>query len=680
MRFIEAGGLNAGDLGSLGINVKVPVLDRHSPLSYCIAQHIHWCLALHRGPETCYRTSLQHCYIMQGLPLFTELQTECIRCQKIRKKFVKQLMSPLSDHQLTVAPSHWATQMDLFGPVTLYVPGRERETRQNPVMTYKAWVLVLICPVTKLCNMQVCETSDASGILDGLTRMFCEAGVPKVLLCDDGSAVVKALRDVELDIRNLEHELITEHGTSFRIVPVSGHNMNGLVERAIRTIQDSLEECGLKKTKLHAVGLQTLCKLVENQFNNLPLGFKRSRDADNSELFRILTPNMLRHGRNNARSLEGPVRLPGSLTEMAQKVTDIYQAWFKIWSTVAVPKLAHRTKWFKPERSLEVEDIVYFQKDSSGLNSSWTTGMIDEVVTGDDDLVREVVIRYRNFSENFDRFTPRAARSCVRLHNMDDQNLADDLHELTRRLSLVHDGEELVGLLTGLGNDHSRQDGSDQSEPSLNNLNFTNYISSVTGPNTDDLARTGQSLAQTLPDGNHTTPRARSALTLSTEEEGATALPAQGVQTPVIVCNEPTDHTVQAHGCLASSRARSASPNPGQASNPVVATDLSLTPTSTKHPALAPALHTLPAPKPVGRPLPPHPRSKRAQAQCKQCCCISHHRLADHKLRRGIVPALACDVSDLKLTYVEQEAGKSADEFESLNQMIWSCELNLDKQ
>ena len=44
------------------------------------------------------------------------------------------------------------------------------------------------------------------------------------------------------------------------------------------------------------------------------------------------------------------------------------------------------------------------------------------------------------------------------------------------------------------------------------------------------------------------------------------------------------------------------------------------------------------------------------------------------------MPALACDVSDLKLTYVEQEAGKSADEFESLNQMIWSCELNLDKQ
>ena len=293
MRFIEAGGLDVGDLGALGINVRVPVLDRHGPLTYCIAQHVHWCMAVHRGPETCYRTSLQHCYIMQGLPLFTELQDECIRCKKIRKKFMQQLMSPLSDHQLTVAPPHWATQIDLFGPVTLYVPGRERETRNNPVMTYKSWVLVHMCPVTKLTNIQVCEVSNASGILDSLTRMFCESGVPKVLLCDDDSAVVKALREVELDIRDLEHKLTTEHGTSFKIVPVSGHNMNGLVERAIRTIQDTMEEAGLKKTKLTATGLQTFCKLVENQMNNLPLGFKKSRDADNSELYRILTPNMV---------------------------------------------------------------------------------------------------------------------------------------------------------------------------------------------------------------------------------------------------------------------------------------------------------------------------------------------------------------------------------------------------
>ena len=43
---------------------------------------------------------------------------------------------------------------------------------------------------------------------------------------------------------------------------------------------------------------------------------------------------------------------------MEQRVVDLYQAWFKVWSIAAVPKLAHRTKWFQPERNLELGDIV----------------------------------------------------------------------------------------------------------------------------------------------------------------------------------------------------------------------------------------------------------------------------------------------------------------------------------
>ena len=48
-------------------------------------------------------------------------------------------------------------------------------------------------------------------------------------------------------------------------------------------------------------------------------------------------------------------------------------------------------------------------------------------------------------------------------------------------------------------------------------------------------------------------------------------------------------------------------------------------------------------------------------------------------MNRGSEPALACDLGDLKPTYVEQGIGKGAAEFESLNQMIWSSELNLNK-
>ena len=142
---------------------------------------------------------------------------------------------------------------------------------------------------------------------------------------------------------------------------------------------------------------------------------------------------------------------------------------------------------------------------------------------------------------------------------------------------------------------------------------------------------------------------------------------AQGVETPVIECTVNNKHTLQARGCLALARARSSSPLHRSPNNFVPAAPSYPSPANTQ------SLHQTPA----GRPLPPHPTRSRV---CKQCCCSSHHRVAEHKVNRGSEPALACDLEDLKPTYVEQGVGKGAAEFESLNQIIWSCELNLNKQ
>ena len=79
MTILETGCLDIGDLGDLGINVEVPVLDRFSPLSYSIANHVHWELAKHKGMETCSRTSLERVHILQGPALYREIGEEWIR-------------------------------------------------------------------------------------------------------------------------------------------------------------------------------------------------------------------------------------------------------------------------------------------------------------------------------------------------------------------------------------------------------------------------------------------------------------------------------------------------------------------------------------------------------------------------------------------------------------------------
>ena len=297
-RFQLAGGLEEQNiLTDYNIKLMTPLLDRYSPLSYSIGNHIHTEVAKHGGYETCYRESLNHCFIIQGLSLFRELGDDCTSCARKRKRFIDVNMGPVSDEQLTIAPAFYISMVDIFGPCKVYVPGHAMKTRHRNVVEAKCYVLVFACPVTKAVNLQVIEDKSADGVLDGVNRLGCEVGFPSFLFVDQDSGILKALREAKVELMDLQLLLQKVRDVKFKTCPVSGHNFHGLVERKIRTVQECLEECGFGTMRLHATGLQTVMKLVENDMNNLPIGFSYGRDSDNSPLLKLIFPNMLRCGR-----------------------------------------------------------------------------------------------------------------------------------------------------------------------------------------------------------------------------------------------------------------------------------------------------------------------------------------------------------------------------------------------
>ena len=277
-----------------------------------------------------------------------------------------------------------------------------------------------------------------------MTRLGCEVGIPSIFLSDQGSNLMKAIRETSVPMVNMKLQLFEEMGIKFEVCSVGGHNEHGLVERVIRSLQDSMEESGLRNQRLTATGMQTLCKLVENDYNNLPLGFKYDRDQDNTEVLKILTPNMMRMGRINTRALAGPLRLPHGASEMVERVVKAYEAWFKVWSDSYVPKLLFRPKWFKNESDLKIGDLVYFQKSDSELGGSWMLGMIAEIERSRDGLIRKVTLKYRNATESQDRTTDRSVRKLCKLWSEDDWNLQDDLAELATRLKGVVGNQAII--------------------------------------------------------------------------------------------------------------------------------------------------------------------------------------------------------------------------------------------
>ena len=377
LNFKETGELGDMNLGSLGVKINLPVLDRWSPLSYSIAQYVHWSVSKHRGIETTNRLSLESVSIYQGMTLYRELASECIRCSMKRKRFLEVPMGPVAQEQLMVAPPFYITMLDLFGPVSSYVPGYERQTRARNSLKSKLYIMTAVCVTTKLVNLQVLEEKSAAGIVDGFTRLSCEVGIPSKVHVDQDSGALAAFESAEIDFIDLQHKLWTQFGISFSTCPVGGHDQHGLVEAVIKSVQETFSDCGLDKSRIHATGWQTFCKLAENAFNNLPLGYSYSRAQDNTELLKIITPNMLRVGRINSRALQGPIRLPVDKKELLQQVENTYKAWFKVFKEVMVPRLIQQPKWFKIDKDLKQGDLVYFQKTESALSSPWTIGQVD---------------------------------------------------------------------------------------------------------------------------------------------------------------------------------------------------------------------------------------------------------------------------------------------------------------
>ena len=218
--------------------------------------------------------------------------------------------------------------LDLDGPYFTCVPGHERATRNKKVLSCKNYIMTFVCPVTKLCNLQVIEAKNAEAAMEGLTRLACEVGMPSCLVLDQETSFMKMCRDAEVSLQDLCHKGYKEFGVKFEVAPVQGHNYIGLAERKIKAVQECFNKMDLKSVRLHATGLQTFCKLVENHLNNIPLGYSFSRDLNNSPILKIISPNVMKIGRINSRCLDGPLRLPSGPKDFIKKVEDTYDAFF----------------------------------------------------------------------------------------------------------------------------------------------------------------------------------------------------------------------------------------------------------------------------------------------------------------------------------------------------------------
>lgn len=399
-----------------------PILDRHSPLSYSIMLHAHEDLLHHRGAQATLNASRWIAYILNGKSLADEIVKKCPACIRSRAETLEVQMGKIHSNRLAIAPSFFYCQADIFGPLRATCEHSHRST-------VKVYGLVFKCTSTGAIACYCMQSYSTESFLSAFIRFSSRYGYPKKITIDEGAQIVKACKEMQIELFDILKPLSTKFSTSieFETAPVGHHAATGMAERGIKEVRE-LFTTMFDGLKLDILQYETGFLQTSNELNNLPtfLG-AGTKDYDQIDL---ITPNRLILGRNNSRSpigsatLEKPKRL---LKQMEQ----VKKAWWDVWKSEMLSEfIPGNSKWTKTGRQPKVGDICIFLKkgSESAIGSNvWKIGRVVEVEVSKDGLIRNVIMEYKNHNEKTFRTTRRSVRTIAILYTEDELSVRETL-------------------------------------------------------------------------------------------------------------------------------------------------------------------------------------------------------------------------------------------------------------
>ena len=157
----------------------------------------------------------------------------------------------------------------------------------------------------------------------------------------------------------------------------------------------------------------------------------------NLEQLDLITPARLLLGRNNTRVLTGvpTVNNPGEFLDINEKIE---AAWWAVWKDQRLADLIPAPpKWKSGQPQLAVGDIVAFIRDQSQLGGlSTRLGVVHEIETGRDQIIRRVTIKYKNSGESDFRYTRRSVRDVAVIHREEDLDFCAKLSAAQKQASI----------------------------------------------------------------------------------------------------------------------------------------------------------------------------------------------------------------------------------------------------
>ncbi|XP_043063589.1 uncharacterized protein LOC122319855 [Drosophila ficusphila] len=226
---------------------------------------------------------------------------------------------------------------------------------------HKCYIAVFVCFSTKAAHLEVVQDLTTDSFIAALRRFISLRGSPRTIWSDNATNFVGAKSELgelkelflsEQHIASIASSCLAD-GIDWKFIPPRAPHFGGLWEAAV------------KSAKFHFY-----------------------RVVESAESLEVLTPAHFLKGSSYTKFPEPDVThlLQGRLSRW-QIVTQMQQLFWRRWSSEYLSLLQERSKW----RS-EGSSIVLLKEDNIP-SLKWPLGRVEEVIPGEDGVVRVVMVR-----------------------------------------------------------------------------------------------------------------------------------------------------------------------------------------------------------------------------------------------------------------------------------------------
>ena len=391
-------------------SVRFPyLLPRQHPLTRLIVKDAHE-NQLHAGLGGTVTHIRQKYWIPTIRQCVRSILRKCVICTRIQGKPYKAPdPPPLPKVRVEESPPFTVTGIDYTGALNV------KDRAGNGT---KVYICLFTCACTRAVHLEIVQDLSSESFLQAFRRFSSRRSVPKIIMSDNATTFVGASQHLKyLFESSTVKEALSKGGTEWKFIPKRAPWYGGWWERLIGLTKTSLRKV-LGRSLVTIEILQTVITEIEAMLNDRPL----TPLPSNSDDLEPLTPSHLLHGRRltalpyNTGTIDlHRFSIPceqSNLTKRARLQSEILDRFWKRWRMEYLTALreTHGSSGVNTQ-TIAVGDIVQIHDECP--RGRWKLGVVEELMTGRDDLTRAARVRTA---------TGITSRPIVKLYPLEVQN------------------------------------------------------------------------------------------------------------------------------------------------------------------------------------------------------------------------------------------------------------------